>query len=344
MRREVDAENLERWRAWRDTAEGVIGPPPRSLAEVRRPWDWWAQDVADRLEDIDLSPEWESWRRAAAEAVPPPRFECTSPYSLMRRRFTSRFLKRLRRAYGRKGAPVVYVQTWESHRSGRPHVNVLLASDELERRVGEGGVRRRYLRKERRSAVYPPDLRQELRAHAIGAGFGGVFWCEIARPKSAALARYVVKLAAELCRPAVKGQTPWNRPRGFRRYDASRELLAPRWYPRGAGVVCPVEGCTAEHERGGWCTRTIRPHLLEVHNWDKKRVAAFVRLEVERAHAERGHAVQFEAATDAPSPRAIANAVRLMGRGEFEARLFRSLAELASIEAQILEPELAGVE
>jgi hypothetical protein len=101
-----------------------------------------------------------------------------------------------------------------------------------------------------------PAIRGEIRALAVRAGFGQVFWLEETwTPKEgeerplAGLASYLVKLsrtlgvdgapgrrggeklAGELTRSALKpgDQTPISAPIGFRRIRASRGILPPRY-------------------------------------------------------------------------------------------------------------------
>lgn len=119
----------------------------------------------------------------------------------------SKLRKRLTRAYGR----IEYIQTWEAHRSGYPHVNVLVHSDHLIRKV---------------SANRQEWRRDWLEPNAVESGFGFRTWVEVMRSQDA-MAGYLVKLASELTGATVKGQVPVEAPRHFRRLRASRGLLPP---------------------------------------------------------------------------------------------------------------------
>lgn len=156
--------------------------------------------------------------------------------------WNDRLRKRLKRLYGR----FRYVQTWESHRDGFPHLNVVLGGDDLiadvdARGYGPERVVRGPTGRERRTRV--PRWRALWRELATETGFGPVVWVERLEDVEDAperttdgLAAYMVKLAhnlgaspaAELTGHTAKEQTPLAAPRGFRRLRTSHRLLPPR--------------------------------------------------------------------------------------------------------------------
>lgn len=117
-----------------------------------------------------------------------------------------RMRKMLERQYGK----VDYVQVWERHQSGWPHVNIVIDNEEIYRQCeGEGWK----------------TWRQTLKKCAKRYGFGEIAWVEPLENK-AAMAGYLVKLAGELTKDS---QIPCNAPPHFRRLRASRGFL-PRTF------------------------------------------------------------------------------------------------------------------
>jgi len=142
----------------------------------------------------------------------------------------SAFRKRFKRKWG----AYAYVQTWEVHASGWPHVNVCIANPEFHR-VACGNWR--LLR------------RRWFRPAAMACGFGKVCWL---KPYHSAdgLAGYITKLARELVGAKTKNQVPVSAPRHFRRLRASYGLLPPPIKnPDISGFLaqCPV-GSFARHQ------------------------------------------------------------------------------------------------
>lgn len=142
--------------------------------------------------------------------------------------------KRLRRRLEREHGRLEYVQTWEQHRSGFPHVNILLRSPALLDRVRELGIERRTAKGPHgeRRALFPL-WRRDLARLAPECGFGLRVWAELIEPESAqGMAAYLAKhaLASELTRAHTKhgDQRPKEAPRHFRRVRSSRGLLPPR--------------------------------------------------------------------------------------------------------------------
>ena len=136
----------------------------------------------------------------------------------------SRLRKRLTRKFGK----VEYIQTWEVHKSGYPHINVAISNESL------------YLLAERdfmgtKSKILDP-MAQEV-------GFGFWRWFEPMR-KQEGLAGYLVKKAAEITGAHGKDQLPINAPRHFRRLRSSQKLLPKRFKnPTISGRLhqCPAE-------------------------------------------------------------------------------------------------------
>lgn len=136
----------------------------------------------------------------------------------------------LRRSLERSFGKFVYLQTWERHRNGWPHCNVVLSGDGLERAHEESGTVRRRARRSPRLCKFSPSIRQRVLTLAERAGFGtGSLWCEVIDTTDGgeAMANYLVKLAKELTGAAHKKgcQAPIDAPRHFRRIRASRGLL-----------------------------------------------------------------------------------------------------------------------
>lgn len=178
-----------------------------------------------------------------------------------------RIRKRLQRMYGK----VEYVQTWEQHRDGYPHVNVVLTSEALRQHVEELGYRKN---KDGRDV---PRWRSKWWGPAVTAsGFGKIVWAETIRgpveQHGRGLASYLVKLsrtvgvgpvtsrgaklAAELNFSDVKDQTPVCAPPGFRRWTSSRGLIPPR--NKGDGSR---SGTIRESRASEWGWGDVERHL-----------------------------------------------------------------------------------
>lgn len=117
----------------------------------------------------------------------------------------AKFRKRFVRRWGKFD----YIQTWEQHRSGYPHVNLL---------IGHRGFQ---------DAARDDRLAVETRwviPTAMSCGFGYIVWVEPMRERER-MAGYLTKLARELVDSAEKGQAPLMAPRHFRRLRASRGVL-----------------------------------------------------------------------------------------------------------------------
>ena len=120
----------------------------------------------------------------------------------------ARLRKRIQREYG----DMKYIQTWEIHRSGYPHVNVVVSNENLFKEVARNHRR----------------VREDFLDPACAeVGFGFCKWAETLRDERR-MAGYIAKLGLELTGHGVKSQTPVNAPRHFRRIRASRHTLPPR--------------------------------------------------------------------------------------------------------------------
>lgn len=140
----------------------------------------------------------------------------------------ARLRKRLTYVYG----PIEYIQTWEIHQSGYPHVNVAISNWAFHTIVRNDDC-----------PENPPFL-QEL---AEPCGFGPQCWATPLYDNSG-MAGYLVKLALELHGHSHKDQTPVNAPRNFRRLRASRGLLPPRFHNdkiTGRLYTTPIESFAA---------------------------------------------------------------------------------------------------
>lgn len=126
----------------------------------------------------------------------------------------------------RRDARIDYVQTWEQHRSGWPHVHAVVWAPEIARDVRRRG---HYAGIDARGESR--DMwrwaRQVLAPLAIRSGFGRIVDVQFPRKNKEALAGYLVKLAGELTGSHRKDQTPVEAPRGFRRLRATPKWLEP---------------------------------------------------------------------------------------------------------------------
>lgn len=141
------------------------------------------------------------------------------------------FLKRIRRFAKKVGwAPIKseWIQVVETHKSGWPHVNVLIVHAELAAYVrADVDARLASGMSDTASRL----MNGELKAMALAAGFGTRSTIEPVRSKGA-LAGYITKIAAH--QPEMLGelskltQTPVNAPQHFRRYRSGKGFLPPR--------------------------------------------------------------------------------------------------------------------
>lgn len=318
---------------WRELVSEQIGPPRseafratlqrlRETPEQFRPWSLFptaAERDGPRRERLQELTEDRVWFELARQVEPPPAGWTASehPYHVANWAFGRRLKRTLRTKLG----AFDYVATWEAHRSGLPHLNLIIDADAFGAEA-LGDATRPGTTPEGRPTIEAPALRAWFRRAAMAAGFGRVFWLEVCEPRGPGLALYVSKLSRELMSPTVKGQAPWRRPPRFKRYQASGGLLAARFWPKGRAVDCRFEHCPTEPPPGGWCSRSLPRHLREVHGM----TAAAARGELEDilAGSPTGHAAILE--TDAPDPRELGNLVAGWGRSELEAAAWRPVA------------------
>jgi hypothetical protein len=120
----------------------------------------------------------------------------------------SRLRKRLVHRYGK----IEYIQTWEVHKSGYPHLNLCISNESL------------YLLALKDFYRLKSDILDPL---GKACGFGHWLYCAPIK-SSAAYANYITNKAAELTGAAAKDQLPLNAPPHFRRLRSSQKLLPPR--------------------------------------------------------------------------------------------------------------------
>ncbi len=119
----------------------------------------------------------------------------------------SKLRKRIIRAYG----DMKYIQTWEVHRSGWPHVHIAISNHTLYD-----------LPKQHPKALFNIMLGSAAQA----CGFGRIGELSPLRDEKA-FAGYLCKLARELTGAGKEYQVPVKAPRHFRRIRASVRLLPP---------------------------------------------------------------------------------------------------------------------
>lgn len=120
----------------------------------------------------------------------------------------SRMRKRLVEKFGK----MKYIQTWEVHKSGWPHVNVIISNQNLH-----------FMAVNDRSFL----KREVIDPMGIACGFGFTKWLKPVYDEGG-IAFYLTKLGLELTGAGHKDQVPINAPPHFRRLRASRGLLPKR--------------------------------------------------------------------------------------------------------------------
>lgn len=119
----------------------------------------------------------------------------------------SRMRKRLNYHFG----DIKYIQTWERHKSGWPHVHLAISNVEIYKMC-------EYDKTENFTRLFED--------HATSSGFGPRGSLEPIRT-GAQMAGYLVKKARELTGGGKEYQIPTNAPPHFRRLRASRGVLPP---------------------------------------------------------------------------------------------------------------------
>lgn len=185
------------------------------------------------------------------------------------KRLRDRLVYRIGRGFGRskKKARIDYLQTWEGHRSGWPHVHAVLVSEDLAADVKANGSYQRVNEHTGEPQAIWRWGKQVLSRLAKLAGFGTV--CDVQFPRSwEAVAGYLVKLAKELTQSVHKGQAPICAPKRFRRIRSTPRFLPPirvkheNWC--GELLQAPLEMLAREIEHGAdtWKTAEGRVKTL----------------------------------------------------------------------------------
>lgn len=125
-------------------------------------------------------------------------------------------LKRLKRKFDE----ICYIQTWERHKSGFPHIHIAICN-----RFLHGNCAHQRSHDKDKLAGFA-NFRDHIQADAIACYFGQSGSLEPIR-NPAAMAGYLGKLARELTGGAKEYQIPENAPPHFRRLRATRGLLPP---------------------------------------------------------------------------------------------------------------------
>lgn len=130
----------------------------------------------------------------------------------------SKLRKRLTRYYGK----FKYIQTWERHLNGGPHVNIVISSPSLAIHLDDIGYSE-WLK------FWVPRLME--------CGYGYIDYVDRLRDKGA-INSYLNKAALELTGAGVKSQIPYDAPPHFRRLRATAKFLPPvHKNPDIAGVL-----------------------------------------------------------------------------------------------------------
>lgn len=203
---------------------------PLRCKSFRCPRCWWivAREDARRIEAGATSRP--DWVYAVLTLDPRNHRGPRSAYADAGELWRKRLLRRLERRYGER---IEYVQTWEQHATGWPHVNVLLRSDKLLADVREHGIEEREASgpKGARVALFTPWRTRVFKPLVVDSGFGRIVWAEpVVCARS--LAHYFAKIVGEFCRSHDKpgDQRPITAPFGTRRLRSSTvpQLLPPR--------------------------------------------------------------------------------------------------------------------
>jgi len=134
----------------------------------------------------------------------------------------------LRKRFEREYPGFRYIQTWERHKKGKLHVNVLIHSESLDEEVADNWRLWR---------------RCWLKPHALDCKFGPICYVKRATSDYSRLAGYLTKLANELTGAAGKSQIPFDAPPHFRRLRASQKTLPVKIKGNLTGrlVQCSIE-------------------------------------------------------------------------------------------------------
>lgn len=228
----VEACERQSWTLllWHKGGEGrssIVAAPYRCGSWRCRRCAWAvARDDHRRIARAVIARPW--WLYAVLTFDPREWRSAWDAYAGGARLWDKRLRRRLERSYGR----LEYVQTWERHLNGWPHLNVLLRSPALEDHVRALPERFTWTRSGnhgRGRLAHSTRWRRWLAAIAPACGFGMRVWVEVVDSK-AAISAYLVKVADEMSRATFKtgNQSPIGAPPHFRRLRTSRGLLPPR--------------------------------------------------------------------------------------------------------------------
>lgn len=137
-------------------------------------------------------------------------------------RFGVAHWKDMRRKLIREIGPMKYIQTWEVHKSGIPHVHVAISNQKLYRKACWCDEYRRDM-----DVGNTPWLLSVLRPMCVSCRFGKIVWLGSMR-EADGFAGYLTKLAREMTGGGKDYQIPLKAPRHWRRIRASRHTLPPR--------------------------------------------------------------------------------------------------------------------
>lgn len=146
---------------------------------------------------------------------------------------------KLRKRLIRKYQTLKYIQTWEVHRSGFPHVHLAISNvDICEKSVPTPRD------KEERRRVSKENFIRLIQPAAVKCGFGEIGWVERLDSK-VSMAGYLSKLSRELTGSGKDYQIPIQAPPHFRRLRSTQGLLPPIQHDEtisGELIMRPVAG------------------------------------------------------------------------------------------------------
>lgn len=150
---------------------------------------------------------------------------------------------------------LTYVQVWEQHADGWPHLHALLVSRELAAAVRRHGFHPMPHPKTGEPRPCWHYVRNVLRKMAIASGFGPVADLQFVDPQRERIAGYLVKIASELTDSLEKDQRPLRAPIRFRRLRATPGFLERLKKSTGeyTGAIAqhPIERAELALELGG---------------------------------------------------------------------------------------------
>lgn len=227
----------------KENPQGTTRHIPWSCRSWRHPGECrrWkgSQDFARVAEAMKSSPKWSYLVLTFAQGEWPDKWlQYKSGVSLW-----AKMRKRITRRYG----PMEYIQTWERHKKGGAHVNVIIKNNVLFDQL-EGDFKK--------------VLREFMKPAAIECGFGWRTWVDTVYGREG-MAGYLTKLSRELTGADGKDQIPEDAPPHFRRIRASRKTLPPIKRTDLTGIMrfCPLESWVglSQEEKGKEVERYYGP-------------------------------------------------------------------------------------